>query len=158
MGDRVGGAEHGLEPTMIVLRFKKSFPLRVTEWFCAFVMAHWGLLILLNPAAMTASPTWVHMVDLAEPALWGGMAALVGLIRIAALAINGAWRQSPHTRAACAFVSVFLWLQITWALMQNDSSTTGQAIYPWLLLLDMWNVARASADARLSDDRARGAL
>lgn len=154
----MGEAQHELTPTMIVVRFKKTFPLRIAEWLAAFVMAHWGLLALVNPGIMSRSSNWHQMLDMMPERSWGVIVLGAGLIRLAALTINGAWRHSPHLRAICAFLAVFVWLQITFALLTNDVTTFAFAVYPWFLLLDMWNTGRAANDARIADDRARGVV
>lgn len=152
----MSGAEHGLNPTMIVVRLQKTFPMRIAEWLAAFVMANWGVMLLLNPGIMERSVSWANMLEMAPERCWGFAALGIGVVRLAALAINGAWRRSPHLRSICAFLAVFLWLQITFALLTNGVTTTAVAVYPWFLLLDVWNAGRAAGDARVSDDRAKG--
>jgi hypothetical protein len=46
-----------------------------------------------------------------------------------------------------AFVSCFFWLQISVGMIRPDGATTGLAIYPVLLALDIWNAMRAWHDA-----------
>ena len=142
---------------MIVVRFQKTFPLRVAEWTMAGILISWGVVLALNPHVFD-QPHHAAMRRTAPQGVWAVVVLGVGVIRFMALVINGAWRASPHVRAACAFLSCFVWLQITLGLASVNLVTTGLAIYPWFLMLDTYNVFRASADARLADDRAKGLL
>lgn len=146
--------QHGLEPHMIVVRFQQTFPLRVAEWAAAGILISMGVVLMLNPGIFTMVQHEA-MRRLAPQPVWGFACFMIGLARFIALVINGAWRASPHIRAACAFLSCFVWLQFALGLAASAVVTTGLAVYPWLLLLDTYNVFRASADARLADERAR---
>lgn len=140
--------------TMIVVRFQQTFPLRVAEWLMAGLLITIGGMLATYPDILARPPNAV-MAQMAPNYLWAGGCLTVGLIRFAALVINGAWRASPHIRAACAFVSCFAWLQFVFAFASSQVATLGLAIYPWFLMLDTYNVFRASADARIADDRAK---
>lgn len=139
---------------MIVVRFQQTFPLRVAEWAAAGILITLGVVLLNNPEIF-GLVQHEAMRRLAPQPVWGWACFVVGLIRFMALVINGAWRASPHIRAVCAFMSCFVWLQFSLGLAASSVVTTGLAVYPWLLLLDIHNVFRASADARLADERAR---
>ena len=148
---------HGLEARMIVVRFQKTFPLRVSEWLMAGIVLTWGVVLLANPTVFDA-PHHSSMREMADQQTWGVMCLGMGLTRWAVLTINGAWRASPHIRAACAFSTCFFWLLISYGLAGSGVVTTGLAVYPWFLLLDIYNVFRAASDAREADDRAKAGL
>lgn len=140
---------------MMIVRFQKSFPIRVMEWLLAGIMVSWGLVAWSLTPADWANPLYSGLRRFGENNTWAFFAFWIGTIRLAALTINGAWRSSPHLRAGCAFLACFMWLQISLGMFAAEVRATGLAIYPWLLLADIYNVFRASHDARLSDDRAR---
>lgn len=140
---------------MMILKLSKTFPIRVMEWLLAGIMLSWSIVCWNLPAGQWASPLYSGLSRLAEQNTWAFFAFWIAVIRLAALTINGAWRPSPHFRAAGAFLACFMWLQISLGLLSSEVSSTGIAVYPWLLLADIYNVFRASHDARQSDDRAR---
>ena len=140
---------------MMIVKLTKTFPIRVTEWLLAGIMLSWSI-ACWNLAPMDwANPVYRGLARFATQNTWAFYAFWIGVIRLAALTINGAWRPSPHLRAAGAFLACFMWLQISLGMMTADIRAIGVAIYPWLLLADIYNVFRASHDARQSDDRAR---
>lgn len=142
---------------MMIVKLTKTFPVRVTEWLLAGIMLSWSVALWnIGPNEFHA-PVYAGLSQLATADTWAFYAFWLGFIRIAALTINGAWRPSPHFRAVCAFMSCFMWLQITLSQFATPFFNLGIAIYPWLLLADIYNVFRASHDARLSDERARAA-
>jgi hypothetical protein len=140
---------------MMIVKLTKSFPIRVTEWLLAGIMLSWSIACWNLRPFDWANPLYSGLARFADQQTWAFFAFIIGSLRLAALLINGAWRPSPHLRAAGAFLACFMWLQISFAILDADIRTTGIAIYPWLLLADIYNVFRASYDARLSDDRAR---
>lgn len=141
---------------MIVVRLQRTFPLRISEWLLSAVMISLGLILLGNPDLLRGKAALSFLLAEAPQAQWGFWILATGMIRLTALAINGAWRASPHIRAACAFLSVFVWLQLTMGIGASHVPTLALAIYPWFLVVDTYNVFKASSDARIADDRANG--
>lgn len=142
--------------SMMIVKITKTFPVRVMEWLLAGIMFSWSIALWnMVPSDFTGNPVFAGLHSLAEQNTWAFFAFVIGAGRLAVLAINGAWRSSPHLRAAGAFLACFMWLQISLGMLTAETSTTGIAIYPWLLLADIYNVFRASHDARISDERAR---
>lgn len=142
---------------MMIVKLTKTFPIRVTEWLLASIMLSWSIACWHLRPVDWANPLYEGLARIADSGTWAFFAFWIALGRLAALTINGAWRPSPHLRAAGAFLSCFMWLQISLGMFAIDVRATGVAIYPWLLLADIYNVFRASHDARASDDRARAA-
>ena len=140
---------------MMIVKLTKSFPIRVTEWLLAGIMLSWSIACWNLRPIDWANPLYAGLARFADQHTWATFALVIGAVRLAALTINGAWRPSPYFRMGCAFLSCFMWLQISFAVFNAEIRATGIAIYPWLLLADIYNVFRASHDARLSDDRAR---
>lgn len=142
---------------MVIVRLSQHFPVRVCEFLLASISISWGIVAFnLSPEAWNQS-AYIGLARIAEPRTWGVVLFVIGVLRLIALIRNGGWRPSPHLRAAGAFLSCFAWLQITLGIFSAPLANTGMAVYPWLLLADIYNVFRASHDARLSDERARQA-
>jgi hypothetical protein len=140
---------------MMIVKLTKTFPIRVMEWLLAGIMLSWSIVCWNLRPDEWLNPSYAGLARFANQNTWAFYAFWLGTTRLAALTINGAWRPSPHLRAAGAFLACFMWLQITLGMLSADVRVMGMAIYPWLLLADIYNVFRASHDARLSDDRAR---
>jgi hypothetical protein len=120
-------------------------------------MFSWSIVCWQLTPAEWSQPVYSGLARLGSANTWAFFAFCLGALRLAALTINGAWRPSPHLRAAGAFLACFMWLQISLGVMTADVKAAELAIFPWLLLADIYNVFRASSDARVSDDRARQA-
>ena len=140
---------------MMIVKLKQTFPIRITEWLLAGIMFSWSLACWNLTPTDWANPLYTGLARLGDQYTWATFAFVLGITRLLALGINGAWRPSPHLRAGCAFFACFMWLQISLGVFMADIRATGIAIYPWLLFADIYNVFRASHDARVSDDRAR---
>lgn len=140
---------------MMIVKLQKTFPIRVTEWLLAGIMFSWAIACWNMDANEWGQPVFAGLRSFASQHTWAFFAFWIGVIRLASLTINGAWRPSPHLRAAGAFLACFMWLQISLGLFVGDIKSMGIAVYPWLLLADIYNVFRASHDARISDDRSR---
>lgn len=138
---------------MVILKLSKSFPVRVCEWLLASVMVSWGIAAWNHTAAQWANPMYDGLSRIADNKTWGAIVCTIGLIRLGALLRNGGWQPSPHFRAAGAFLACFAWLQITLGTFASPILSTSIAVYPWLLFADIYNVFRASSDARESDER-----
>lgn len=137
------------------VRFHQTFPLRVAEWFLAMVAMVWGLIVASNPGMFQENQSFRAMLNMAPQGVWGWTAATVGAIGLSALTVNGAWRSTPHIRAVCAFMRCLLWAHIITGLSGSGAPTTGLAVYPGMLILEVFNTFRAMADARASDEYAR---
>lgn len=138
----------------IVVRLQHSFPMRITEWVVAGILTTWGV-VLSQPGDVLINEQYEMLTRVANESTWAAICLLVGTTRLLALFINGAWRPSPHIRAAMAGLSTIFWLYVVLGIFAVGELSTGMAVYPWLLLADFYAVFRASRDARLSDDRAR---
>ena len=146
---------------MIILRvytgIAEHFPARRSEWVLAGMMVVWGWLLLSPGAIFNQSPAWAMLAAWAPEYVWGWGAVLIGSFRMIALLINGtfytSWygRYSPHIRMLASFLSCFIWLQLTIGLLNAPYLTTGLAVYPGLLLLDLMNVVAAASDAGKMD-------
>lgn len=140
---------------MTIFSIAKSFPVRVCEWLLAGIAVSWGIAAWNMSTEEWANPIFLGMARMADQHTWGALVSMVGILRVIALVRNGGWSPSPHLRAAGAFIACFAWAQISLGLFSSGITSTGMAVYPWLLMADIYNVFRASHDARLSDERGR---
>lgn len=138
-------------PAMIVVRLQKTFPLRVAEWALALVMFNWGFMLYCHPGTILSRPYFANLLRIMPEDWWTAVCLTLGVVRLGALAVNGAWRATPHFRAFTAFFCGLIWLAISFGLASNELPALGLATYPVFALLDWYNVYRASADARVAD-------
>lgn len=113
--------------------------------------------IVYAPGDTVTTPAWVVIQMIASEQTWGVCALFISGLRLIALIMNGTFwqtwyvRLSPHVRAVMAFLSCFVWLQISIGLFKGGAISTGLAIYPLLLALDLYNGMSASHDAGAMD-------
>lgn len=140
---------------MMLVRLSDHLPLRITEWLVSGILLTWGVYCLNAPASIWDDPVNWQIAEFGSQGFWGSYAFVLGLVRMAALFINGALRRSPHARAIGAFLSLLIWVQMTLGLLTAQWMGLAAIIYPWLCIADFYNVFRAAQDARISDERAR---
>lgn len=134
---------------MISLHFGQTFHVRVAEWLLACILASWGLM-LLRPEITFSTPAYVGLERIFSEVVWGWLCFVCGGLRLTALAINGLWRPSYFIRSITAFLSCFFWMQISLSFGGAGNASTGLAVYPWLLVADIYNVYRATVDGRVA--------
>ena len=141
---------------MMLVHFKETFPFRVAEWFLTICLMSWGM-VLINPAFVPAQHILGGTVfTFIDPALLALGCLIVGLFRFAALTINGLWWRTPSIRLAMAFLSNFFWVLIVLGVVASGRVSTGLAIYPWFVVLELYNSFRAAHDARLAWSAVKG--
>lgn len=133
---------------MIVVRFPPvaHFRLRALEWGLAGILLTAGI-VLLNPYPTFEQPIFVEMKRIANELTWALICTMVGVVRLSALYVNGAWRKSPWIRLGTALVSSLIWLQLTLGLVSQPVVTLGVAIFPWFIAADWYSIWRAASDA-----------
>ena len=149
---------------MIVVRVARGItdhvPARASEWALALVLVNWGWTLLLPGSVFQTSAVFIEMARWASENQWGWACFAMGMIRFSALFVNGtfpSFRYSPHIRSAMSFLACAFWFTISIGIFQANVPTTGLAVYPVLLLLDMYNAYRAAGDARDADEAAKNA-
>ena len=140
---------------MMIVRLADHFPLRVSDWACAMILTLWGLIGFYVAPTTWDLPIFSGLAHIAPQIIWATAAAFIGSARLIALFINGAVRRTPHVRAVGAFIAVFVWLQISLGLLWSDAIAPSLAVYPVLFIVDIYNVYRASEDARRADIKHR---
>lgn len=133
---------------------KRAFVARLSEWCFAVILAAWGLVLLL-PEPLYDRETWAAFRPLlAEDAL-GGLCLLGGLLRLAVLAANGAYRPMYHIRAWMALSSAIVWFSIAVGFFSSQQIGTWIAVYPVLFAFEIANMWRAIGDAVAAEREAR---
>lgn len=143
---------------MMMFRFKETFRERAPEWVQATGMLAWGLLTLTSTGLFMDQPFFHPLLLLMSQVSWGIMALVVGVVRLAFLVINGAWRPSAHIRAVGCVLGSMLWGSLFLCALGLDWTTPTTALYAVLLSLDLLSLWFAAGDAKLADLSARGKL
>jgi hypothetical protein len=138
----------------MLISLHEHFPIRVTDWLVSAMLFSWGFALFAVDPHVWMLPTFSGLRFIASQGTWAAIATLLGVIRLVALFVNGAVRRSPHLRGFCAFVSIFIWVQLSLGVLVSDYVGPGVAIFPWLALADVLNVYRAAKDAHTSDHTA----
>lgn len=122
---------------------------KVDEWFFALVLFTWGLRMMGSP--FIDSGSYTVLADMADQSTWGIICLTLGGTRLVVLFVNGAWRASPHARAALSFVSLIFWLAVIASFVAAGAQGTGLAVYPWVALFEGWAAWRAVTEAARAD-------
>jgi len=135
----------------MIVGLKQTVPQRISEWLVSAILATWGLVVFFINDATWAADVYSGLARIGDHRIWGAAALVIGCAKLIALFINGAMRRSPHARACGSFLAMFIWLQLSAAALFADALTVGLAVYPWLFLIEFYNLHRAARDAGLSD-------
>lgn len=87
----------------------EKYPTRSVEYMLACMTLVFSYSLIL-PGEMIAQPLSKYIVAVAPEGLWGIIGAVVSVIRIAALVMNGGYRQSPLLRFIGAAMGLNWWL------------------------------------------------
>lgn len=139
---------------MLIQEMRKHFPARMPEWINAGIMATWGAFAVLHPELFDGLVFWWTWTPIGEPtAFWGLVIFAVGMIRAAALFVNGAYSRTPLIRLGASAISAFVWTQVFVGMWDANSRTI--IILPWLLVMDLISGYRAGMDVALAEARRR---
>ena len=131
---------------------------RITEMLLASLMIGAGVAFVL-PGETTALPhyqtlrTWIQIVPGTE-AMFGWAILLLGVLRWAALLVNGFYRRTPLVRIVCCIGGSFLWMTLTITILESDNLPGVPVVLTWTLvfmLAEWYCVLRATVDAHRMD-------
>lgn len=138
---------------MLILSLKQHFPARWPEWFMAGMSFAWGTYVVLHPELFTQDASRQMLSGLAKmaggyppSAVWGLLMVFLGLIRGAALFVNGAYTRTPLIRLIMSFASAFVWTQICIGLVKSGVPNTGIVVYGGWVVMDIVSAYRAAND------------
>jgi hypothetical protein len=138
----------GLIETRIMLHMQD----RALEWFSAFVMLSWGLVLALPGDSLAGQNFYAFRRYGMTEDLWAWIFGAVGSARIIALYINGRWPRTPHIRMLGALFGAVSWGQVAWLITESTLATgvasTGIPVYAMLALADLFSIFRSAFDAR----------
>lgn len=145
---------------MILLRISKGigqhFPQRVSEWIMGGLLLFYTAAISVDESAFDG-PSFSVLLSLADRETWALICMVVGLVRMAALVINGSFhnfRHAPHLRAFASAGAGIFWGQIVLglvvAVIWQDGRLHVVAVYMTFMTFELWNFFRASADVGAS--------
>lgn len=141
---------------MMIVKFGSHFNIRLGEWFASLILVSLAILFIGAPRLFDTSPSYFAVMrQFGNEGLWGLGFLLIGGIRLIALWINGRKSITPYIRMGLSFLACFVWFQIVMSLFVSGVPGLGWAVFPWLMALDMYNVFRSSADARIVYDTKR---
>lgn len=148
---------------MIFKSLKTHFPARAIEWLMAGVLFTWGYYTIIHPqmftepnsAAMFSGVRRISEFFGQPPVAIGVMALVTGIVRAAALFINGTMTKTPLVRLVTAFLSAYLWTSIAVGFWISDVANTGIAVYPWFVFADVASSYRAGYDLVIAENSAR---
>ena len=131
---------------MILVRFARTFRERAPEWVLAFIQAGWGGTLLL-PGETFDRPFFRPLAAIASEANWGSVVFVAGVIRLAALYINGSRAETPLVRQACSFVAMLIWAMLTMGAMTAEWRSPAVFNYLGLFALEAIMFSYAGRDA-----------
>lgn len=136
---------------MTFASLRATFPTRASEWALAIIMFNWSIVLAVNVDLFATGRSYAALTQLMDQQAWALSCLAIGGGRLVILAVNGAWRRSPHLRALGSFLSGLFWFLISAGILQAGAYNTGLAVYPVLFLLDTFNAIRAMGEAGRSD-------
>lgn len=142
---------------MIILRISKGiyehFPYRVTEWIMTGALFAFAGMLAGSGDAFLESHSFRELARYGDGAFWATICMAAGFIRLAALVVNGTFKQfrySPHMRAGASVVACVFWgqieLAVTAAWLSGTAVGTGSVAYGTFMAIEVWNLIRAWAD------------
>lgn len=142
---------------MILVRFARTFRERAPEWVLAFIMTGWGGTLLL-PGSTFDRPFFRPLAAMAPETVWGITVFLAGLVRLAALFINGSRQETPLVRQVCSFVGMVIWAMLTAGALSVEWRSPAIFNYAGLFALEaiMFSYAGRDAGRNLVKVAARG--
>lgn len=137
----------------------QHFQARFAEWFNASVLFIWGINVVLHPSMFEDTEAlYAGMLRIMSQTSWGLIAVIVGLVRLAALYVNGHHARTPTVRLIASFFSAFVFTQVFIGLWNSGVANTGFPVYAGLICADIYSAFRASQDVTFVSHRARVAL
>ncbi len=134
----------------VVEGLRAAFMERLAEWAFATIALGVGMSLAFDGHVFDL-PEWaLTRMILGQEAL-GWITIAIGLMRLAALAVNGAWRPTYHLRALFAGICSVMWFSLGVGFYGAHSQGIWVGILPALFFFDAINMRRAIVDAVKAD-------
>jgi hypothetical protein len=127
----------------------RHFHIRLPAWALSVMTLTIGLDIISHPGIYSHSPALSALSPFLAERTLGYAMLVVGVLRLIALFVNGTFppiKWTPHVRLTLSTLSCFFWGNFTLGAFFSTMPTGMVAIYPILLLIDLWNVRLAASD------------
>lgn len=131
---------------MILVRFRRTFRERAPEWVLAFILWGWGCTLLL-PGNSFDRPFFKPLAAVAPENVWGSITAIIGMIRIAALYVNGSRQETPRIRQIGSFFGMTIWSFLLWGALSVTWASPAIFTYAGLFALETIMFSYSGADA-----------
>lgn len=141
--------------SVIVAVAKERFAGRILEWYVAAQLLMWGLVLIAPEQSFSFTPTFFVYFPVSEDVL-GPLMLGLGLVRLAALIINGAIPGiTPLIRVSGAFLGCGVWYLISIYFAETGQVSVWIAAWPMAFFAEFVNMYRSAQDARIGIHRAR---
>lgn len=138
------------------LHVRETVKARASEFMLGLIAFNMSAVLVVNGTLFADNPkAYAGLIAFASQETWVLVCAAVGGSRLVVLMINGFWYHSPVARSIAAFISCYVWFQLTWGVVTTGTYGFGLAIYPVLLLFDSYNVLRTVDDV-ITEHRGAG--
>lgn len=134
------------------------FQIRIASWFMATMMFGIGIVLTINPTALTATPNapvyFARMLEWGDQSVWRAIFLIIGTSKVMALVINGSFPGiwwTPHLRMVMAGLSSVVWMQVAISVAWTQNPTLGAVVYPMIFIMELYNTWRASRETRTAD-------
>lgn len=130
-------------------QLRETFEARASEWMLTGATISLAIVFFANEE-MFMREAFQGLRDISENRLmWATAFAVIGVIRLTVLIINGAYWRTPHFRSATAFLSTGIWFMLCVGFARNGSVLI--ALVPWIFFLDAYNTRRTAKEAGKSE-------
>lgn len=126
-------------------------PTRQVEYLLAWSGLIWSLAVL-KPGRILAGAQYEYLLAIAPEVLWGMVGVMLGVLRLVALAINGAWRRTPGLRFIGGATGLIWWLVL--AALYSLAVQKGAADFPMRHVLGVFIYYEAFSCYRCGQDHA----
>ena len=128
---------------------------RTVEYLLALLLVGWGATVACYSHTVLSGPTTKNLLMVASAPTWAALALGVGLLRITALVINGAWQRTPLLRFAGAAVGLMWWTTLGAlyldAIMSGAPTFPNLSIYPIFVFFEAYSCFRCGQDANFQN-------
>lgn len=128
---------------------KVTFPIRKSEWIMAGATTAMWLVFATNTTLFEDFRGMQPIARIAPQWVWSWFCFAAGVGRLTALLINGTHTHSPHARSIFAFLTCYLWYQLTLGL--SDNFGIGMIFAGSFFITDMFNFKQALVEAATAE-------